>query len=323
MPYTYTLEISAYGYIDSERKTVAFTESLLQTLGKNLGKSIFEFLELKDQEKKEKELRRIERHKRKEDILELSCVQKSQISLITQRKPRSMLEMIKRIKAEPQIMESDSDSYSDDEDEREVLEEKMNKNILKIFKQFDSWVQAPFTIKKANSTSTRLRKRIEQKKSQSSLSRYEIRDSKTANPNSRKIPNLRAESVNQRDILDEISQKSRTRNPSNIKDIANLSYSRGLQAYRNKNDSKLSLSSMKKEQKSVCVVSISKKSKGLILSRDNPVTFSQDISPADSDSSETDKPTSSFKSRYPNQLSSIFGRQVPSFFARAKKSLLI
>ncbi|CAG9314670.1 unnamed protein product [Blepharisma stoltei] len=326
LPFTYTMEISAFGYIDEERKTITFNEEIVQKVGKKLGKRIIEFIDMRDQEIKDREVRKQERLKRKE-VGEVE-VESSASSPVTKNKPRSMKEFISRIKEEPENVEDSSSSSdsSDDEQteiERDKTEKKMNKNILYVFKQFECWLESPLINKKLAGSPSRGRKKEAQKPPLSALSKYFSRPPKTSSKLNRQSPVIRNESAIQYDSLEDIHRINKeAKHQSRIRDIAKLSYSRGLQAFRSREDSKNSSLFKKLEQKSMCIVSVSKKSKRLILRGEMKQSESQEDSPTNSSSSDIER-QSVVKSRYPNQLTSIFGRQVPNFFARGKRQLLL
>ncbi|CAG9329613.1 unnamed protein product [Blepharisma stoltei] len=294
LPYTYTVESSSHGYLDSERATIAFTEENLHRLGKCLGETILEYIEIRDRDKEDQELRKFERLRKRNKMTESDEEKEKELLKereTTQRvvipKRRTMADIINSIRDEPQIMESESDSSDSEVDEyseeRDELEAEMKKNILKAFKKVESLLDSPLIIKSYLPISSKKKKAESKEKfpkpPMSSLAKYFSRASSASRSN-RKNLRFRAESAIPDFSPEDICiQPSGTRPPSRNNDFPKFSYSRGLQKFKQKN-AELSFDKKeipkpkhKRDSKSLCFSDITKKINVPITSKDSEKPF--------------------------------------------------
>ena len=119
LAFSYTLETSCHGYLDSERVTQEFTQKNLQKLGAMLAATHYEYLELKDEEARVKEERRMKRLKKKKRPLSSNVKSLSPERVIVKDKKRTLQDVIKSIKKEEKVESESSSSSESEEDETE------------------------------------------------------------------------------------------------------------------------------------------------------------------------------------------------------------
>ncbi|CAG9331274.1 unnamed protein product [Blepharisma stoltei] len=131
LPFVYTIETSSYGFLDSERNTIPFSEELLFSLGRKFSESLLEYIVIRNKFIKEKEAKKNERLKRKKRG-------KKANENIEKFTARSLLEIMNCIKDE-NIQEENNSETSESEDEEnpeyEEQQNKINQKILKVMEK--------------------------------------------------------------------------------------------------------------------------------------------------------------------------------------------
>ncbi|CAG9329115.1 unnamed protein product [Blepharisma stoltei] len=247
LPCTYTIETSSHGYLDAERITHPFTEESLHKLGKYLGETLLEYIEIRDRDLEDQELRRFERLKKRNKLTEsdeekeLRKEQEATETIPTApQKKRTMADIINSIKDDLPYTESDSDSSDSEEDEysveREELEVETNKIILKAFRKVESLIESPLIIKSIQPKKKKADSKEKlAKHPMSSLAKYFSRAANSASKSNRRSIRFRAESaVPDLSPEDFGAQPSETRPASRNQDFSKFSYSRGLQKLKTK-----------------------------------------------------------------------------------------
>lgn len=223
LPYSYTIEASAFGFFNSERVTVSFDQPILLTIGEQILTSILQFIDLRNDELKNKELRAEMRRKNKGVYKE-------------EEKKRTMEDLLELIKKEMNEDESDSGGSNSDSD-KEEQEEKVNKKILNLLKQVSKMVLNPTFCKRyshsqAPKVNAKVHKKNEESEVQakSTLAKYFSR----ASTDNRSKFKYRAESTKRPAESEKKPSVKPISKPREI--ISKFSYSRGLYALKPRNN---------------------------------------------------------------------------------------
>lgn len=278
LPYTYTIEISSHGYLNSERITIPFNQEYLLKMGQCLTDTLVEYIEIRDADLEEKELKRLERLRRRnklseEELLKLEMEELKDLenSLpISPPKRRTMADIINSIRDEPQFTPSDSCTESEEDQyeiEREELQIETNKNILKSLRNVESLIDSPLIIKSFHPIKKKKNETKLIKETKSTLAKYFSRAASSASRTNRRIK-YRAESAIPDPSFEDIFVKnSETRPSSRNQDFSKFSYSRGISQIKPKppdgspNDRKdfPRPNTRKRDSKSICFANISKR----------------------------------------------------------------
>jgi hypothetical protein len=219
LPYSYTIEASAYGYFNSDRVTVAFDQSILLSIGSTILISVLQFIDLRNDEIRQKELRAEMRRKNKVFIKE-------------SEKKRTMEDILEVIRSEIKDEDQSDSGGSNSDSDKEEQEEKVNQKILNIMKQVSKMVLNPAFCKRnshsqAPKVNTRQSKKAEEIEGQakSTLAKYFSR----ASTDNRSKFKYRAESTKR-----PVEPEKKTVKPLSKprENISKFSYSRGLYALK-------------------------------------------------------------------------------------------
>lgn len=221
LAYTYTIEASAYGYFNSDRQSIPFNSNNLQNMGECILTTILQFIDLRNDEILQKEVK-AELRKQNKTIKE-----------DTKRTMQDILELIKNdLQNEDESDSGGSDSDSDNEKE----EEKVNNKILSILKQINILIMNPTTSKRYSHSHApkvvKTQKKSEELEVQakSTLAKYFSR----ASTDNRSKFKYRAESTKR---PTEVEKKSSVKPQIKVKEgVSKFSYSRGLYALKRRNN---------------------------------------------------------------------------------------
>ena len=222
LPFSYTIEASSYGYLKADRSTVVLTPMILQEVGKSILYAILQYIDLRDEETRQKEARAELRQKKS---LRLSPIKDREAE-----PKRTMEELLEVIKKDLEN-EDDSDSGGSDSDANDEEEEmKMNKKIVSVFKQVNKLLYNPTSTKRYSHSqapkSSKPHKKHEELdyQAKSTLAKY---FSRACTDNKNKF---RAESVKR--PLDSEKKSKQFTKPKEL--VSKFSYCRGLYALRPK-----------------------------------------------------------------------------------------
>ena len=231
LPYSYTVETSSYGYIDSERNTIPFDTNNLQEMGEYILASILQYIDLRNDEIRIKEQRAELRHKKSS---------KSSPIKETEKK-RTMEDILDQIKNDLENEDQSDSGGSNSDCDKEQEEEKVNKNILNILKQVNHLVESPANPKRYSHSQapkiSKITKKVEEfdVQAKSTLAKYFSR----ASPDNKVKFKYRAESVKRTTTEIEKKNPNETEKKPNQKPlpkpkemISKFSYSRGLYALK-------------------------------------------------------------------------------------------
>lgn len=128
--FSYTLETSSHGYINSERQTVPFSVLSLQQIGESLALTLLEYMELAEEDKRTKEQKRVAR----------LIKGKKRKNVNISRKKRTVSDVIWTIQKEKN--DEESDSGGSDTEQEETQEEtrtrlELRTNISHALEAFD------------------------------------------------------------------------------------------------------------------------------------------------------------------------------------------
>lgn len=181
MPYTYTIETSSYGYLDTDRNTIPFTEDSLCQVGRDFADTLYEFILIQEKHTKLKEIKKHERLKKKFKGAKQFSTGKMNV--------RDFMDIINNIKQEE--IKEDSDRGSSESENEEIDEEnqiQINMSILKVIEKTNNLLG--FSKRETCASAPKLRKRavmMNDKTSGSKLPKFMSKITKS-NPKISKSP---------------------------------------------------------------------------------------------------------------------------------------
>ena len=154
LPFSFTLETSCHGYLNSERNTIVLEEKLLKSMGQSLAETIQEYLELREEDQKRKEKRKQRRLKKRtgknsepeteQPPFDDSDSDSETSSPTRQTRKPTMNDLFRRIKEDiPNENNSDSGGSEEEDEEDEEGPERyhIKQKIISILDQFNSFVE--------------------------------------------------------------------------------------------------------------------------------------------------------------------------------------
>lgn len=221
LAFSYTIEASAFGYFSSERQTIPFDTKNLQKMGEYILTTILQYIDLRNDEILQKEVKAELRKKCK---------------TFKDENKRTMDDILELIKKDLQNEDESDSGGSNSDSDNEQEEEKVNNKILSVLKQINSLIMNPGKSKRYSQSYApkigKLQKKSEELEVQakSTLAKYFSR----ASTDNRSKFKYRAESTKR---PTEVEKKTAIKPPLKPKEgVSKFSYSRGLYALKRRNN---------------------------------------------------------------------------------------